>query len=163
MDHLRGTDEALVAQLVNGNMAAFEELMERYRNAVYHTAFAILGDWAYAEDVVQEVFLSVLNNAHRFRGDSSFKTWVFRICTNSALNWRRQLRRRVLGFGRLRHEYASTDEDVLDVMLELQKLSPVHRATAAVANTQTPVFLSPRAMPRRTHSSAPPVHATAPA
>jgi len=76
---------------------AFEEIFLRYHSMVFNLTFRILGDREEALDVSQEVFFSIFRKLHRFRGESSLKTWVYRIAVNRASNrcrWWNRLRRR---------------------------------------------------------------------
>jgi len=76
---------------------AFEELFERYRALVFQLCCRILGDREEALDVSQEVFLAIYRKMDHFRGDSSVKTWIYRIAINRAANrcrWWSRLRRR---------------------------------------------------------------------
>lgn len=83
-------DERLVEFLREGSERAYEELLDRFQQPVYALAFRLLnGDQAEASDVVQEVFLKVFRNIGSFRGQSSLKTWVYRITVNEAHNARR--------------------------------------------------------------------------
>ncbi|HYK88741.1 MAG TPA: sigma-70 family RNA polymerase sigma factor [Acidobacteriota bacterium] len=75
----------------------FEELFERYSSMVFHLTCRILGDREEALDVSQEVFLTVYRKMSCFRGESSLKTWIYRIAVNRASNrcrWWNRLRRR---------------------------------------------------------------------
>jgi len=75
----------------------FDTLFERFHPMVYQLACRVLGDREEALDVAQEVFLSIYRKIHRFRGESSLKTWVYRIAVNRAANrcrWWNRLRRR---------------------------------------------------------------------
>ncbi len=75
----------------------FEALFDRYHSLVFHLAYRVLGDHEEALDVCQEVFLIVYRKLSRFRGDSSLKTWIYRIAINRAANrcrWWNRLRRR---------------------------------------------------------------------
>jgi RNA polymerase sigma-70 factor (ECF subfamily) len=76
---------------------SFEELFERYRALVFQLSYRILGDREEAMDVSQEVFLAIFRKMDHFRGDSSVKTWIYRIAINRAANrcrWWSRLRRR---------------------------------------------------------------------
>ncbi len=76
---------------------SFEELFARYSSMVFHLTYRILGDREEALDVSQEVFLTVFRKRHCFRGESSLKTWIYRIAINRASNrcrWWSRLRRR---------------------------------------------------------------------
>jgi RNA polymerase sigma-70 factor (ECF subfamily) len=75
----------------------FEELFERYHSMVFHLTYRVLGDREEALDVCQEVFLTIYRKMNRFRGESSLKTWIYRIAVNRASNrcrWWNRLRRR---------------------------------------------------------------------
>jgi RNA polymerase sigma-70 factor (ECF subfamily) len=82
-------DAALVQGLRDGKEAAYEELLARFQQPVYNLALRLLSDPADASDVVQEVFLKIFRNVGSFRGQSSLKTWVYRITVNEAYNARR--------------------------------------------------------------------------
>jgi RNA polymerase sigma-70 factor (ECF subfamily) len=82
-------DEILVAELRAGVDQAYEILIERYQQPVYNLVFRLLDDPSEAPDVVQEVFLKVFRNIGGFRGNSSLKTWIYRIAYNEAWNHRR--------------------------------------------------------------------------
>ena len=84
-------DHALIARAQQGDRAAFEALVQRYDRDVLRLALNILHSPEDARDVYQEAFLKVYRNLHRFRLDSSFYTWLYRIVTNVCLD---QLRRR---------------------------------------------------------------------
>jgi RNA polymerase sigma-70 factor (ECF subfamily) len=75
----------------------FEEIFQRYGSMVFNLTFRILGDREEASDVSQEVFFAVYRKLQRFRGESSLKTWIYRIAINRASNrcrWWNRLRRR---------------------------------------------------------------------
>jgi len=90
------TDEEewlLIERVQVSDHEAFEALFHRYLSAVYRQAIRLLGDQAEAEEVVQEVFLTVYEKAHTFRGHSAFSTWLYRITMNAALTKLRQRKR----------------------------------------------------------------------
>lgn len=82
-------DLRLVELLRQGVERAYEELLTRYQQQVYTLALRLLNDPAEAADVVQEVFLKVFRNVGTFRGQSTLKTWIYRITVNEAHNARR--------------------------------------------------------------------------
>jgi RNA polymerase sigma-70 factor (ECF subfamily) len=85
----REEDRALVAQLRTGVESAYEILLQRFEQPVYNMVSRLLDDPADSADVAQEVFLKVFRNVGSFRGDSSLKTWIYRIAVNEARNQRR--------------------------------------------------------------------------
>lgn len=86
-------DAALVARIVGGERAAFEQLMRRHNTALFRTARAILRDDADAEDALQEAYLAAYRHLGDFRGDARLTTWLTRIVINQALG-RLRVRRR---------------------------------------------------------------------
>jgi len=85
------TDVDLVARARQGDPAAFGELVDRHRAAVYRAALAALRSPADAEDAAQDAFLLAYRRLDSFRGDASFKTWLLTITWHQALNRRRSL------------------------------------------------------------------------
>ena len=82
-------DLRLIESLRSGSEQAYEELLNRFQQPVYTLALRLLDDPSESSDVVQEVFLKVFRNIGHFRGQSSLKTWIYRITVNEAHNARR--------------------------------------------------------------------------
>ena len=82
-------DQRLVEALRQGSERGYEELIARFQQPVYTLALRLLTDPSEASDVVQEVFLKVFRNIGSFRGQSTLKTWIYRITVNEAHNARR--------------------------------------------------------------------------
>jgi RNA polymerase sigma-70 factor, ECF subfamily len=76
-----------------GDPEAFGLLVDRFRDAVFRAALAATGSPAEAEDAAQEAFVAAYRRLDRFRGESSFKTWLLTIVWNKALDRRRAMRR----------------------------------------------------------------------
>jgi RNA polymerase sigma-70 factor (ECF subfamily) len=74
----------------------FEKLVEENTSYVYNLAYRILGNAADAEDATQDAFISAYRSLGRFRGESSVRTWLYRIATNAALMKLRKEKRRYL-------------------------------------------------------------------
>ena len=87
-------DDALIAGHLRGDPGALEALFCRYRDPAYRVAFRLLGNAEDALDSVQDGFIKALSRIQGFEHRSSFKTWLLRIVTNSALDIGRQRRRR---------------------------------------------------------------------
>lgn len=82
-------DSWLVEGLRSGSEAAYQALVDDYQQPVYSLVCRLVSDPSDACDVVQEVFLKVFRKIGAFRGDSSLKTWIYRIAVNEAYNFRR--------------------------------------------------------------------------
>jgi RNA polymerase sigma-70 factor, ECF subfamily len=85
---------ALCRRVAEGDEAAFESIVVLYQDRVFSFCLRLLGDRAEAEDVAQDVFLTVYRSAHDFRGESTFSTWLLRIAKNQSLNRIKYLDRR---------------------------------------------------------------------
>jgi len=77
-------DRTLVAEAIAGDLDAFETLVRRYQTRLVNYALAMVRDTGEAEDVAQEAFIRAHQSLGRFRGESSFKTWLYTITTNIA-------------------------------------------------------------------------------
>ena len=80
------TDEELMLAVGCGNMAAFEEIVQRHQAAVWRVACRFIGDAAEAEDVAQEAFLKLLDAAERYKPLAKFTTYLYRIVTRLCID-----------------------------------------------------------------------------
>jgi len=80
------SDALLVERLRAGEESAYELLLARFQQPVYNLVERLIDDPSEASDVTQDVFLKVFRNIGSFRGQSSLKTWVYRISVNEAHN-----------------------------------------------------------------------------
>ena len=78
-------DAELTRRAKAGDLAAFEQLTNRYAQKVYYLAMRMVRHEQDAEDVTQQTFLSALENLDGFRGEASFSTWLLRIASHAAL------------------------------------------------------------------------------
>ncbi|HWP79423.1 MAG TPA: sigma-70 family RNA polymerase sigma factor [Candidatus Acidoferrum sp.] len=79
-------DLELVQSIVSGNKEAFAELVRRYQHKVYSTALRMCCSREDAEDIAQEVFLKVYIGLPRFRAESNFSTYLYRVAMNTAID-----------------------------------------------------------------------------
>ncbi len=87
-------DAALIARAQKGDTAAFEALVRRYDRDVLRLVQRIVQNRDEARDLYQEAFLRIYRNIGRFRLDSSFYTWLYRVVTNVCLDYLRRRRSR---------------------------------------------------------------------
>src|SRR5262245_34221843 len=71
-----------------GEREAFDRLVERYQRDVYRLCYRYVNNHEDANDMAQEAFLRAYRAIAKFRGDSSFNTWLYRIAVNTCLNFR---------------------------------------------------------------------------
>ncbi len=87
-------DAELVGLARDGDVRAYEELVERYRDLAFRTAWIVTRSTAEAEDAAQEAFVKAYYAIPRFRPGAPFKPWLLRIVANEAKNRGRSARRR---------------------------------------------------------------------
>ncbi|MCX7785323.1 MAG: sigma-70 family RNA polymerase sigma factor [candidate division WOR-3 bacterium] len=76
------TDAELVKRAQQGNTSAFEELVRRYERKVYNLVYRMLGNEEDAKDALQDTFIRAYRFIKKFKGKSSFYTWLYRIAAN---------------------------------------------------------------------------------
>ncbi|MCG3147846.1 MAG: ECF RNA polymerase sigma-E factor [Verrucomicrobiae bacterium] len=155
VDLSQATDETLVACVQGGDMAAYDQLVQRYKERVYATVYHMTGNHEDANDLVQDAFIKAFKSIGGFKRESSFYTWVYRIAVNRTIN---HLKR-----GKNRHHFSlddidthiQNDPDFVELMSHvtprrevgltelqqklneaLQKLSEAHRAVVVMHDVQ---------------------------
>jgi RNA polymerase sigma-70 factor (ECF subfamily) len=84
-------DATLMLRVKRGDLPAFEELVEKYKQPIVNLAYRMLHDLCEAEDLAQNVFIRVFQSAHRYEVSAKFSTWIFTIARHLCLN---EIRRR---------------------------------------------------------------------
>ena len=107
-------DAALIERCRAGDLAAFEPLVQKYRQRVYRLAYNVLRDADEAWDVSQDAFIRAFQALPSFRGDSAFYTWLFRIAMNVARDRARQHAARGRAFGTERVDEKDWDRALVD-------------------------------------------------
>ncbi|MEO1434539.1 MAG: RNA polymerase sigma factor [Bacteroidota bacterium] len=80
--------------LQQGNHQAFRQLVDQYKDLLLNTCYRFVHHREDAEDLTQEVFIEVHRSIHHFRGDSSLKTWLYRIAVTKSLDYLRKQKKR---------------------------------------------------------------------
>jgi RNA polymerase sigma-70 factor (ECF subfamily) len=115
----------LIARARSGDRDATELLVQRHLQSVYNLTARVLSDRDLAEDAAQDAFVNALGALHRFRGDSSFRTWILRIALNSARTiGRRRGRRREVDI-ETASNVADTIEDSIDRMSNAEEVRKI--------------------------------------
>src|SRR5205085_1154324 len=94
LDDQQLADDELVERAKRGDVAAYEQLVRRYQEPVFRTAYLITRSSADAQDAAQEVFVKAYFALHRFRPGAPLRPWLMRIAVNESRNWRRAVGRR---------------------------------------------------------------------
>lgn len=83
-------EELLIKRAQRGNLQAFEQLVHRYDAKVMRITYNMVNNVEDARDIYQEVFIKVFQSIEKFRFQSEFNTWLFRIAINTCLTFRKQ-------------------------------------------------------------------------
>ena len=141
--HLEPDDLELAERSLNGDLEAYSELARRHHGRLYQTIFAMVGDSDDADDLTQESFIKAYRSLGRFKGQSRFYTWIYRIAVNQTLDWMKAKKRRrdvplEYAEGDRAGRVEGTDNGVyrreLNQHLEaaLESLTPEYRATVVL-------------------------------
>jgi len=79
-------DEIIINQINAGDTNAFTVLVNRYKDLVFTLALRMLKNREEAEEVSQDTFIKVYKSLHKFKGDSKFSTWIYKVAYNSCLD-----------------------------------------------------------------------------
>ena len=85
---------SVIDRVLDGEVNAFEAIVREYEKNVYNLALRMSGNREDALDISQEAFIKVYNALHSFRGDSKFSVWLYRIVSNTCLDYLRSRSRR---------------------------------------------------------------------
>ncbi|WP_300568275.1 RNA polymerase sigma factor [Flavobacterium sp.] len=79
-------DQHYINLILNGNPNAFAALVDRYKNMVYTLALKMVSNKEAAEEIAQDTFIKIYNSLNKFKGESKFSTWVYKITYNTCLD-----------------------------------------------------------------------------
>jgi len=82
--------EVMIRDTLAGNRDAFRNIVSTFQGKVYSTALKATGDYKEAEDLTQDIFLQAYKSLGKFRFESSFSTWLYRIAMHKAIDWKRK-------------------------------------------------------------------------
>ncbi|WP_027416729.1 RNA polymerase sigma factor SigW [Aneurinibacillus terranovensis] len=84
------TEQRIIQRARQGERAAFAELVDLYKDKIYHVSYGMLGNKQEAEDVAQETFLRVYANLNNYDPKYKFSTWIYRIASNLCIDYIRK-------------------------------------------------------------------------
>ena len=86
-------DSELVRRSGEGSPDAFDVLVRRHQEKIFHAVHRFCGDWHHAADITQRAFLNAFRKIREFKGDAAFSTWMYRIAFNQSISFRREQKR----------------------------------------------------------------------
>lgn len=109
------SDWAIVQRVQNGDIAAFDQLVLRYRERIYGVVYNMTSNREDAADLTQDAFIKAFKSINRFQGQSSFFTWLYRIAVNSALSHLRKSKLRTF----FSFEKINEDDKTTEILAQL--------------------------------------------
>lgn len=79
-------DQYYINQIINGNVNGFSVLVNQYKDLVFTLAYKMLKSKEEAEEVSQDTFIKIFNSLNKFKGESKFSTWIYKITYNTCLD-----------------------------------------------------------------------------
>jgi len=107
------------------DQTAYAELMDRYKNSVYHTILKMVRNVDDAEDLTIEAFAKAFGNLGRFKKDYTFGTWLFRIATNNAIDF---MRKKKLNTFSLNSSFTGDSGETVSIDIQDKNLTPDQKA-----------------------------------
>lgn len=111
-------DIALIQRYLAGEETAAEELVLRYQKQLYAFLYRMTRDMEEAKDLTQKTFLKAIQGLGGFRGDASFKTWLYQIALNTGLNHLKENRREMVDID---ETALGSNDDTLDGLIEEER------------------------------------------
>ncbi len=132
-DSLRSEPTTLLKRAQDGDAVAIERLIELYQDSIYSMAVSFTRNPHQAEDLAQEAWIKILRGLPKFRRDSKFSTWLYRVTMNTFLNANRALKREQEVVGSLVPEtetesLASRLDTAMDVQVAVRDLPTEFRS-----------------------------------
>ncbi len=84
------SENILIKESQNGSIESFEKLIDKYQLLAFNIAYKMIGNREDASDAAQEALVKVFKSIKKFKGDSSFSTWLYRIVTNTCIDMTRK-------------------------------------------------------------------------
>jgi RNA polymerase sigma-70 factor (ECF subfamily) len=146
MELVLDPDTALMLKVRHGDALSFDLLLHRHRSNVVNHLYRSVRNRAIAEELAQDVFVRVYRSRERYEPEAKFTTWLFRITTNVALNYRRDSRYEN-GHIRLddrelpKLELRAKDPGLEDVMLEQSRAFEIRKAVETLPSKQLAAVL----------------------
>lgn len=106
---MQRNDQQIIADYLNGDEEAITLLIDRYLKSIFNFTYRLVGKPEDAEDITQETFLKMWRNIKKYRQGENFKTWLFTIARNTAIDWLRK--KKSVAFSDFSAHDGENDED----------------------------------------------------
>ena len=143
------TDDELMSLFGGGSNEAFETLVLRYKNALYQYIKSMVLDQGAAEDLFQEVFITLFKSADKYQAQGKFKAWLFLMARNKVLNYFRAQNKNTTSLDQtdeegnafLQDTLPDTSAPVLEGLTQRETAQAVHRALEQLPERQREILI----------------------
>jgi RNA polymerase sigma-70 factor, ECF subfamily len=130
-------ESQIIKKAISGDSDALTILIEKYKDVAYNLALSIVKNKDNAKDIIQDSFLKVLENIQKFRSDSNFSTWLYRIVYNQSIAFIKNAN----CFEPIDHEQASLFEDPENNDIKEEKFGELHKAIDLLEDTERNIVM----------------------
>jgi len=120
-------DQYQINQVLEGNTNAFSVLVDQYKDLVFTLALRMLKNREEAEEVSQDTFIKVFKSLEKFKGDSKFSTWIYKVTYNTCLDRLKKNKRQqqVVSIDEFTEKHVKTIDNALDNMVKGERLKAI--------------------------------------
>jgi len=133
-------DDELIRSILNGNGERYDDIVERYQARLYRTAFYYTQNVEDARDITQDIFIKAYNSLAKFKQDSTFSTWLYRIAVNHCIDWCRK-KKPFLEESTCFEDLCDEDGSPEDLLLQQEIVSEVHAAVSSLPTIYSTVLI----------------------
>lgn len=121
-------DQHYIAKIIQGDTNAFAVLVDRYKDLVYTLAFKMLKNRDDAEEVSQDTFIKTFKSLQKFKGESKFSTWIYKITYNTCLDQLKKNKKEqnVVSINEFTEHQVKTMENALDAIEDQEREQAIH-------------------------------------
>jgi len=130
--HVELVDQEVIGEVLNGNVDAYNKLIDKYKSYVYTITYKILNNEQDAEEAAQDSFIKGFQALSNFNGQSKYSTWLYRIAFNTSISYKRKRKIEVSGLETLENKI-STSEDATGRLNKLDQRAIIEKALLSLS------------------------------
>lgn len=127
MEMTTNKEQFYIDQILEGNTNAFTILVDQYKSLVFTLALRMLKNREEAEEVSQDTFIKVFKSLKKFKGDSKFSTWIYKVTYNTCLDRLKKNKRQqqVVSIDEFTEKHVKTIDNALENMVEEERIQAI--------------------------------------
>ena len=134
-------EQILIENVQRGEMAAFQELVEKYKQKVFYMALDMTGNHHDAEDLSQEVFMKVFTAIKDFRGEAKLSSWLYRIAMNTCIDKTRRKHLKLVDIDEKVYEQATPGKNPEQLVQDRATQDQIEQALQKLPPRQRSIFV----------------------